>query len=134
MMRNKIIAGAFVLGSAVLLLFSGCYKDKTVIVTKTDIITTPVSFSKDIVPIFTKNCSLSGCHSSGSQVPNLTPDNAYRSLFEEDMIDTADPEKSEIMGWLTGTIKPAMPLGASSNPSNINALILAWITQGAKNN
>jgi len=27
-----------------------------------------------------------------------------------------------------------MPLGAATNPSNINALMLAWIKQGAKNN
>ncbi|CAN5420235.1 hypothetical protein BH10BAC3_BH10BAC3_28290 [soil metagenome] len=113
-------------------LLAGCYKDKTVFIL--DDITTPVSFSKDIVPIFNNSCNIKGCHNTGGQVPDLTPTNAYQSLFEEDMIDTADPENSEVMGWLTGEIKPAMPLGGSTNPSNINALMLAWIKQGAKNN
>jgi len=132
MSHNKKVVG-FLAGFAMFLL-SGCYKDKTVLITKTEVITTPISFSIDIVPIFNKNCNMSGCHSSGSQVPDLTPGNAYRSLFQEDMIDTGDPEKSEIMGWLTGKLKPSMPLGGTANPSNINALMLAWITQGAKNN
>ena len=53
---------------------------------------------------------------------------------ERMQVDLNDPKSSEVMGWLTGTIKPAMPLGATTNPSNINALMLAWIKQGAKNN
>jgi len=122
------------LGCGLMFLLAGCYKDATVIVVKTDVITTPVSFSKDLVPIFSKNCSMSGCHSTGGHVPDLTPNNAYRTLNEEKLIDVNDPANSEVMGWLTGTIKPQMPLGATPNPSNINALMLAWITQGAKNN
>jgi hypothetical protein len=122
------------LGCGSIFLLAGCYKDKTVLIIKTEEITTPVSFSKDMIPIFSKNCTMSGCHSTGGQVPDLTANNARRSLFEQDLIDINDPANSEVMGWLTGTIKPAMPLGASTNPSNINALMLAWIKQGAKNN
>jgi hypothetical protein len=122
------------LGCGSIFLLAGCYKDKTVLIIKTEEITTPVSFSKDLIPIFSKNCTMSGCHSTGGQVPDLTANNARRALFEQDLIDVNDPPNSEVMGWLTGTIKPAMPLGASTNPSNINALMLAWIKQGAKNN
>ena len=77
---------------------------------------------------------MAGCHNSGGQVPDLTRENAFRALFEEDMISVDDPANSEIIGWLTGKIKPAMPFGAASNPSNINGIILAWIKQGANNN
>lgn len=133
MLHKKIIIGV-VLGCGSIFFLAGCYKDKTVLVNKIDIITTPVSFARDIVPIFSQHCALSGCHSPGAQVPDLTPNNAYRTLKEENLIDVNNPANSEVMGWLTGTIKPAMPLGASTNPSNINALMLAWITQGANNN
>jgi hypothetical protein len=122
------------LGCGSIFILAGCYKDKTVLIVKTEEITTPVSFSKDIIPIFSKNCTMSGCHSTGGQVPDLTANNARRGLFEQDLVDVNDPANSEVMGWLTGTIKPAMPLGAATNPSNINALMLAWIKQGAKNN
>jgi hypothetical protein len=122
------------LGCGSIFILAGCYKDKTVLIIKTEEITTPVSFSKDIIPIFSKNCTMSGCHSTGGQVPDLTANNARRGLFEQDLVDVNDPANSEVMGWLTGTIKPAMPLGAATNPSNINALMLAWIKQGAKNN
>jgi hypothetical protein len=122
------------LGCGSIFILAGCYKDKTILIIKTEEITTPVSFAKDLIPIFSKNCTMSGCHSTGGQVPDLTANNARRSLFEQDLVDVNDPVNSEVMGWLTGTIKPAMPLGAATNPSNINALMLAWIKQGAKNN
>ena len=119
--------------SAVLIvLLPGCYKTVTVTQSTGTEVTTPVSFKADLIPIFNKSCNMSGCHSAGGQVPDLTPPNAYRSIFEEDLVDINDPEGSEIMGWLTGQIKPAMPLGAQTNPSNINNLMLAWIKQGAK--
>ncbi len=133
MLRNKTIMGAILMIAAVYLL-SGCYKDKTVILNTGNEITAPVSLAKDIIPIFSKSCNLSGCHNSGGQVPDLTAGKAYSSMINGNLIDIANPENSEIYGWLTGKIKPAMPISASTNPFNINALILAWIKQGGKNN
>ena len=135
MLHKKIITAALMVFGSVFFL-AGCYKDRTVLVanTSTEEITTPVSFANDIVPIFYTSCNMSGCHNAGGQVPELTSANAYRTIFEQDLIDVAAPANSEMMGWLTGTIQPSMPFGAPSNPSNINALMLAWIKQGAKNN
>ena len=135
MSHKKIIIVALVACGTVFSL-AGCYKDRTVLVPNTTVeeITTPVSFANDLIPIFNRSCNMSGCHSSGGQVPDLTVANAYRTIFEEDLIDVDNPGSREMMGWLTGAIKPAMPFGASSNPSNINALMLAWIKQGAQNN
>jgi hypothetical protein len=130
--KKTIIVVLLVCGSVFLL--AGCYKDKTLLVTTIDEITTPVSFTKDIVPVLNSSCNMSGCHNTGGQVPDLTATNAFRTIFEEDLIDVNDAANSEMMGWLTGTIKPAMPLGAATNPSNVNALMLAWIKQGANNN
>lgn len=132
-MRHKTTAIALILVFATFFIVTGCYKDTTVVVKPAEI-TRTVSFTKDIIPIFSKNCALAGCHTAGGQVPDLTANNAYRGIVEQDLVDVATPENSEIYGWLTGTIKPAMPLGAASDPSSINELILAWIKQGAKNN
>ncbi|CAN5714437.1 hypothetical protein BH11BAC4_BH11BAC4_15350 [soil metagenome] len=129
---KTIIAGLIVCGTVLFL--ASCYKDKTVLVDNTEEFTAKVSFVNNLVPIFNQSCNMVGCHSSGGQVPDLTINNAYRSIKEQDLIDVTDPKNSEIMGWLTGTIKPAMPLGGQTNPSNINAIMLAWIKQGAKNN
>jgi hypothetical protein len=131
MLHKKLII-VTLLASGMLFLLAGCYKDTTVLVQQD--VTKTVSFNGDLMPIFNKSCNMMGCHNAGGQVPNLSPGNALRSLNEEDMINVDDPENSEIMGWLTGKLKPAMPLGAATNPSNINGLMLAWIKQGAKNN
>ena len=112
---------------------SGCYKTATLLVDNSPAITTAVSFSTDIQPILTNNCAKSGCH-NGSISPNLTSGNAYNSLVNGNFINTSTPANSLVYLWLTGKEAATMPLGASNNPSNINAYMLAWITQGAKNN
>jgi hypothetical protein len=130
---KKIIIATFSLG---VLLIAGCRKDITFIMKPQSVaVTDTVSFSKDLVPIFTQNCALSGCHATGGHVPNLMADKAYNSLMNDpDYIDVKNPENSELYERLTGKLTPAMPLGRASNPSNINALVLAWIKQGAKKN
>ena len=130
---KKIIA-AILSGVMTLLIAPGCYKVTTVQIDNSPAVTTTVSFSKDILPIFTKNCALSGCHSSGGQKPDLSLDKAYNSLTAGKYLNTATPSSSTLYLWLTGKEAIAMPMGAANNPSNINALTLAWITQGAKNN
>ena len=122
------------MASILFLIFSGCTKDTTVYLGSEKEVTTPVSFSKEMVPIFAKNCALSGCHASGGHVPDLSVNNAYVSLINGNYVDLSQPEKSDLYLWETGVEKPAMPIGAANNPANINGLTLAWIKQGAKNN
>ena len=117
-----------------LLIVPGCYKVATVQVDNSPAVTKTVSFSKDLVPIFSKNCALSGCHASGGQTPDLSSANAYNSLIKGNYTDKTTPSNSKLYLWLTGKEAIAMPMGAANNPSNINGLTLAWITQGAKNN
>jgi hypothetical protein len=130
----KRYKSALVMASILLFIFSGCTKDTTVYLNNGAEVTTPVSFSKEMVPIFAKSCAVSGCHSSGGQAPDLTSERAYNSLINGSYVDLAQPEKSDIYLWETGVEKPAMPIGAANNPANINGLTLAWIKQGAKNN
>ena len=131
---SKIIHG---IGLILIVVFAitiaGCSKTTTVIVDNSPAITETIQFSKTIVPVLTKSCATSGCH-SGSVAPNLTEANAYSSLVSGHYLDLATPASSEVYLWLTGKKSAAMPLGSANNPSNINALILAWIKQGAKNN
>ncbi len=112
---------------------SGCYKTVTLLEDNSPAITTTVSFSKDLLPILTASCAKSGCH-NGSVAPNLTEASAYNGLVNGNYLNTTTPANSEVYLWLTGKEAATMPLGASNNPSNVNGLMLAWITQGAKNN
>jgi hypothetical protein len=118
------------------MLFStGCYKVATYVPPNTGtVVTKTVSFANDIQPILTKNCALSGCHAAGGHIPNLSAGNAYTSLTAGGFIDQSKPASSIVYERLTGVLQPSMPFGAASNPSNINGLMLAWITQGSKNN
>jgi hypothetical protein len=132
---KKALIHMTVVGMLSIAIVTGCQKNVTVIIKpQTVIITTPVSFSKDMVPIFTANCAVSGCHVSGGQIPNLTASSAYSSLTGGDFVNVSSPASSKLYEQLTGVLNPKMPIGKPNNPSNINALVLAWIQQGAKNN
>jgi len=133
-MRNNKRAIAFILVMMSLLLIEGCYKADTLYPNTDTLLTKEVSFSKDILPIMIQKCSMSGCHGSGGHVPDLTEVNAYNSLTKGSYINLADPKNSKLTLRLTGKLTPAMPLIGASNPSNINALVLTWITQKAPNN
>lgn len=132
---KKIIITTVVLGIIVMI---GCEKDTTVIIPKNPEavkITRTVSFSKDLVPIFKTSCALSGCHVAGGHAPDLDAEKAYSSLMNGNYINKASGSSSVLFERLTGKISPGMPLSApGSDPGQIEELLLAWITQGAKNN
>lgn len=129
----RIRVALVLLAGAVVWMMAGCSKTTTVIVNDSPEITTEVSFARDLNPLLSKNCAMSGCH-SGSVNPNLRADLAYNSLVAEGYLDTKLPGNSNVYLYMTGKKSPVMPLGAPNNPDNINAFMLAWIKQGAKNN
>lgn len=130
--KQKIIRTISFIGFIILM--QACTKNITVYQDNSAEVTSPVSFSKDIIPIFSSKCSISGCHNSSGHVPDLTETKAFNSLINGNYVNTATPEQSEVYLWLTGKKNTAMPVGGPNNPSNINNLVLAWIKQGAKNN
>jgi hypothetical protein len=132
-MSKKIIGIGLLMATAFMLILSGCSKTTTVLENNSPAVTGPVSFSKDIQPILTKSCAVTGCH-SGTVVPNLSSATSYTALKNGNYLNTSSPATSEVYLWLTGKRSIAMPSGAPNNPSNINALMLAWIKQGATNN
>ncbi len=131
MARNKFIMGIISLCTSFLLL-TGCYKDKTVLFDAGKEITRAVSFTGDIIPIFNNSCNSSGCHSAGGKAPDLTAASAYNALLNGNYINTGDPANSELYQWMTG--KKGTPMPVSGINKNYNALVLAWIKQGAQNN
>jgi len=132
-MSKKRTGMVLILIACIITTIASCTKTDTVLIDNTQIITTTVSFAKDIQPILTKSCAISGCH-SGSQAPNLSAATSFSTLSTGGYINTGAPKTSTVYLWLTGKKAVAMPAGSANNPSNINALMLAWITQGAKNN
>ena len=118
-----------------MLFMVSCGKDTTLTILPQPVtVANTVYFSKDLVPIFTKSCAVSGCHALGGQKPDLSSDNAYNALINGKYIDLTTPANSIIYERLIGKLSPSMPMGQSNNPSNINNLMLAWIKQGAKKN
>jgi hypothetical protein len=130
MLQNKRTIG-FLAGLTMLLLV-GCYKDKTVIFDTGAEITRPVSFATDIIPIFNKSCNVSGCHNAGGIKPDLSVNNASTSLTVGNYFNTSAPESSTIYQWMSG--KKGTPMPTSGVNKDYNALVLAWIKQGAQNN
>jgi hypothetical protein len=117
----------------VMFAIAGCSKTSTIVVNPGSSITETMSFEKDIVPIFTNSCAISGCHSAGAKAPDLSAANAYKSLTDGNYYKATDPDNSVLMMWLTGKKSPVMPIGKGPDET-INAKIYAWIKQGAKNN
>ena len=115
-----------------MILLIGCYKDKTVLFDTGEEITRPVSFGSDILPIVNSSCNTSGCHSAGGISPDLSAVNAYTSLSNGGYINNSDPKTSELYLWMTG--KKGTPMPVSGVNKDYNALVLAWIKQGALNN
>jgi hypothetical protein len=121
-----LVAGGFIGG----VLLVGCYKNVTIVEVQGEEITRPVSFVNDIMPIFNKSCNGSGCHNAGGKAPVLVPANAYNNL--SNYINTNEPKNSELYLWMAGKRGTPMPL--TGPVKDYNALILAWIKQGAQNN
>ena len=133
-MINMKKAIAYTFFAMSILIIAGCYKAATLYPNTDSLVNKEVSFVNDIIPVFNQKCSISGCHSSGGHIPDLTASKAYNALLNGGYINLADTKNSKLYLRLTGKITPAMPLSGTNNPSNINALVLTWITQKAKNN
>lgn len=95
-----------------------------------------VSFNRDIKPILSSNCAISGCHSGSTPEGNLNlePSLAYNQLKKSGSgyIDTSDPKGSVLYSSMVSVSDPMPPLG-NLDPCSIE-LILKWMQQGALDN
>jgi len=117
---------------AMALIFGGCAYNFIVeeeVIDPSDPDAPEVSFSTEIVPIFTSKCI--ACHYTGNQIPDLTASNAYSSVNTSRYIKTSSPESSLIYTHPDpGTSEHNWAKYSEAEA----ALVLTWITQGAQNN
>lgn len=117
---------------AVLFIATGlnaCYYDE---IATFEGLPTNVSLKNDVQPIFDRDCTMSGCHDAiPSHDPSLVPENAYDDLRNGGYINTNDPQNSILYLSVNGG---GMPAGRAPLSENDKKIILAWITEGAKNN
>ncbi len=109
-----------------------------------------VTLSRDVQPIFTGNCTFSGCHggSSPAQGMNLGAGQAFSSVVNVPAIELPSmnrvtpnqPDDSYLVHKVQGTHLAAggsgsrMPLGRSPLSQSDIDLIRAWIQAGAQPN
>ena len=126
---NKILLLIFAVG----LLASGCKYDwiipEEVPVIDPNDPSQQISFSEEILPIFTSGNNCTACH-NGSQRPDLTAGNAYAALNSTRYINKNSPEESRIYA----VPHPVLGTHYKQYTATQAALVLAWIQQGAKNN
>jgi uncharacterized membrane protein len=123
MQKQKSLLGFLILVLGFVLLYS-CEK-VTLREPPPPVIVDSVKFSVVIKPIFS---SCTGCHKAGIQTPDLK-DNPYQALIDGNYVDVAHPSQSVLYNHLTTNTAHISRATAEQK-----AQILAWITQGAKNN
>jgi len=92
--------------------------------------TVPVSFSAQIIPIYTNSCI--ACHKTGGQALDLTDANTYNSIKTMNLANTAAPETSKIYTE-PNPANTAVHTWKKYSESEAQ-LVLTWIQQGALNN
>ena len=91
-----------------------------------------VSFSRDVQPILKRNCA--GCHQPASKSSglDLTTYDGFRTGGKRGAAFTSGAaETSVVIKFLTGELKPPMPLGGSPLPAQAIATLREWIKAGA---
>jgi hypothetical protein len=95
--------------------------------------TVPVSFTTEVVPIFTTSCLGSGCHGTGGIAPILTADKAYSELTTKGyVVDSLVIANNPLYVSMTSTTDPMPPDGILG--SDKIDKVKTWIIQGYKNN
>ena len=93
----------------------------------------PISYYKQIRPIFQANCQ--GCHQPNSKSGDLdlTSYGAFQQGGKRGPAYKAGaPAESLVVRYLTGESKPQMPLGQPALKNEEIDLFRAWIKEGAK--
>jgi uncharacterized lipoprotein NlpE involved in copper resistance len=101
------------------------------------LVSTGGSFSRNILPIFTVNCAISGCHNDSAAAGRLRL-NSYSAVMTGGksgaVIYPFDSSTSRLVKRIKGTETPKMPLDRASLPTADQGLISNWIAGGARNN
>jgi WD40 repeat protein len=93
----------------------------------------PVSFHRQIRPILARQCV--GCHQGATRQADLSLASVKDILAggrKGPALTAGAPEKSVLVGYLTGESKPQMPFGGKPLPDDQIELFRRWIREGAK--
>jgi WD40 repeat protein/mono/diheme cytochrome c family protein len=93
---------------------------------------TPVSFSRDIKPVLTRQCA--ACHQPQAKQSDLllTSLDGFRKGGKRGAaLVPGKPEESVVISFLTGASQPRMPLGGQLKEEEIE-LFRRWIREGAQ--
>lgn len=101
------------------------------------LVSTGGSFSRNILPIFTVNCAISGCHNDSAAAGRLRL-NSYSAVMTGGksgaVIYPGDSSTSRLVKRIKGTETPRMPLDRASLSTADQGLISNWIAGRALNN
>lgn len=91
----------------------------------------PVSFSKDVAPVFLKNCQ--ACHGQNDPKGDFQLFNYATLMKAEGAVTPGKPDDSELLRLLVSEEKEErMPKDADPLPADKVALVKRWIEEGAK--
>lgn len=95
------------------------------------------SFSRNILPIFSVNCAIVGCHNDSSAASSLRL-NSYANMMRGSrygaVILPYDAQGSKLVRRIKGIETPRMPKDRPSLATSDQGLISNWINGGARNN
>jgi hypothetical protein len=111
------------------LFVTGCRYDFILPVPETPV-TGDISFATQVEPIFNTGNKCTSCHKTGGQSPSFTTGQSYASIVPS-LVNTAKPDQSMIYTFPGPTTSTHTWKKLSTGEA---AIILQWITQGAKNN
>lgn len=97
------------------------------------VVSAEVSFERDVKPILQKHCA--GCHQPSSKASglDLTTYDAFRAGGKRGAaFNVSAPADSVVVKYMTGEMKPSMPLGGALLPTAEVDRIRLWIKEGAK--
>lgn len=101
------------------------------------LVSTGGSFSRNVLPIFTVNCAISGCHDDNSAAASLRL-NSYQNVLKGSksgaVIYPYDSSTSKLIKRIKGTETPRMPKDRSTLSTSDQSLLANWISGGARNN
>ena len=125
-MKNRTIFPILILFSVFI---SSCKYDS--ILPEVVVPVTGVSFAKDVAPIFSTGDKCTSCHEAGATAPDLTTANAFAQINTANYINKTTPAESVIYAYPEpGTTTHTRKKYTAGEA----AIILQWITEGAKNN
>jgi len=118
--------------AALVVCFSSCTKDHTS--QTTCVVCQPTSFKGKIIPIFSANCAIAGCHDAQDMAGGLVLDSAsaYSSIFNAGYVSDSASNSILYTTLLQGATQRMPQVGSLDNCSIHE--IYCWIQEGAPNN